>query len=275
MSVNDKMTAIAEKIRFYTETEDKLSLDEIKNSIDKVNEIGKNFGYKKGINDFANTTYVSGVGEVVAQNVHSVTHDIEISVQSDILDSVEITRKGKNLFDGSLILKASGWTFENGYYSGKATALRNFYHPNYQGNSFVSGFKPNTQYTLSFRGYNDSDGAIATLGFFFKYSDGTISGEYLETNRSEILFRLVSKAGKSIVGLYATFSATSPKIFLKDIQVEEGNAPTPYTPYSNDIYKANETGIIEGIKSISPIMYFTSNDPQSEIRVNYILESIH
>ena len=44
MSVNEKMTAIADKIRSYTQKEDKLSLDAISNGVDEVN----NTSFAKG-----------------------------------------------------------------------------------------------------------------------------------------------------------------------------------------------------------------------------------
>lgn len=60
MSVNEKMTAIADKIREFTIGENKLSLDEMPTEIDRVHQIGFENGVAKGESDGYQAGYTEG-----------------------------------------------------------------------------------------------------------------------------------------------------------------------------------------------------------------------
>lgn len=273
MSINDKMTAIAERIRNYTEKTEKLSLDKIEASIDEVYEKGKREGYYNGAFDFGNKATVTGLGLVTAENVHSIPHKIRITVSDEDLTDVTVTRMGKNLFDDDIILNADNWLCENGYYFGNAVTLRNFFHPSYSNNSLFNSFKPNTQYTFSLKAYNDIDEPVVTIGFFFRYSDGTTTVQYIRADRSEIDVSLVSKTGKDVVGLYATFGTNNCTTYLKDLQLEEGTEATEYFEYIEDTFNVNNEGKAENIISLAPIMHFAVNKETAEITVEYLKEN--
>ena len=60
MSVNEKMTAIADEIRKYTTETDRLSLDEMPRKISRVHDIGFENGVAKGESDGYQTGYTEG-----------------------------------------------------------------------------------------------------------------------------------------------------------------------------------------------------------------------
>ncbi len=273
MSVNEKMTAIAQRIRNYTGKTEKLSLDKMEASIDEVYEKGKREGYYDGAFDFGNKQTVEGAGSVTVQNVHNITHRINVTVFDEDLTDIMVTRKGKNLLDASVILKANDWEYKDGYYFGKAAALRNCFHPSYSNNSLFNEFKAGTRYTFTLKGYNATDDIASTVGFFFQYSDGTTTVQYLKSNKEVKSVTLVSKEGKDVVGLYATYSANQPIIYLTNLQIEEGNTATDYSEYFEETYNVNFNGKIEEILSVAPTMYFTANKDTAVISVEYLTEN--
>lgn len=60
MSVNEKMTAIADKIRHYTYETEKLTLDDMANKIEMVNLSGYNNGFTEGMQSGYTTGYDEG-----------------------------------------------------------------------------------------------------------------------------------------------------------------------------------------------------------------------
>lgn len=278
MSVNTEMTAIADKIRFYTEETEKLSLVGIKDSIDKVNLKGRQYGEKLGyINgglDFGNTTTVTGQGCVSAHNVHHLPHNINVSLQGDNFSDVKVIRKNKNLFNPSVLLNATGWTEKNGVYAGDAYRLRECFHPSTSGKALFTDFKKGVQYTFSFKGYINTETAVQSLGFFFRYSDGTTTVKYLITDFTESEVTLVSEKGKDVTELFATVSS-SRRVSITDLQLEEGMQKTDYIEYCEEEFLPDNNGKINNITSVSPYMNFTCSDNNMNIQVEYLQESIH
>ena len=133
---------------------------------------------------------------------------------------------GKNLFDMNWLLRADGWTENNGIYSGPAGAMHNAFGEGE--NKFPVEFEANTQYALSFNGYSD---ALVGFRFFFQYSDGTMDYYFVDKTVDD-KYTAVSAAGKTIVALKATYG-NGGNVYLHDVQVEKGNATTSFAPYSN------------------------------------------
>ncbi len=143
--------------------------------------------------------------------------------------------RSPNLFDSSQILKASGWTENNGVYSGQ---INNLYR---LGDMIISQeFKPDTQYTLSYTLANDENNIYADVNarFQFRYTDGTTSSPsnyvYTTISTDPLRWRVVARSasGKTISALYTNYNHNGI-IYLSDIQLQEGTTATPYVPYGN------------------------------------------
>jgi len=143
-------------------------------------------------------------------------------------DKLTITTAGKNLFDQSQIGEASGITQNaEGYYTG----VRSVWNI-----AFGAGFprqptfKPNTQYTISVLGYNDSSTSSTQIGF--KYTDGTASYLLINSTTPDT-FTLTTTAGKTVSFILGTFgSEGTVTFFIKDIMLVEGTSAEPYEPYN-------------------------------------------
>lgn len=265
--------AACDKLREKTETAELIKSGELPQKIDEV--------YREGqLSVFLSSEVLQGKTEgnpISITDVSPVEHDLSVKLSSDTLtdfSSVKVTACGKNLFNPSLLLETpngtkTGWEYENGYYFGQGVSLRNLYNVNgtkYE-RPLVEGFAENTQYTLSFKGYNDSDTAKATVGFLFMYDDGKSTSVYLNTDKEEKTFTVASTEGKTVVGVYATY-ANNPVAHIKDIQIEEGEVATEYGEYKSATYPANADGTVSGVKSIYPIMNISS-DAEVSISAEY------
>ena len=149
-----------------------------------------------------------------------------------------VTVCGKNLFNPSKLLAASGWTESNGIYSGNSAALNTLYNQN-NGTPIFTEFKENTQYTLTFYSRVEADTDKTGVVFSFVYSDGTTSFIYPSsvTGKNE---RLTSSIGKTIKALHASYGH-SLTVHLSNVQLEEGYDPTEYEPYKGDSIELNYT----------------------------------
>lgn len=213
-------------------------------------------------------------GEVVAANdVSAVEHDVDVHLSSDTVTDflqVNVKRYGKNIFNADALLQATGWGFDGVYYNGSPVYLRNEFNPNTSGKYLYDAFAPDTQYTLSLKGYCNSETIVDSLSFFFHYRDGTNSRVYLSTDKTEQSVVLTSEAGKSVVGLFCSVSQV-PKIYLRDIQLEVGDTATSYEPYVEPtIYTANADGTVDGVRSLSPSMTLTTDTDGVMIDCSYL-----
>lgn len=129
---------------------------------------------------------------------------------------------GKNLFDPSVLLTATGWTESNGEYSGMSEALNNM--------QFLTSILPyEGQMAISLKCKTESGRA----GYLWiKYSDDSTS--YVEFNSTSgyISKTLVTTSGKTISQIFYGKS-NNYKLYLMDIQIEYGSSVTSFAPYSN------------------------------------------
>lgn len=146
--------------------------------------------------------------------------------------------RGKNMFDSSRLLEATDWTEENGVYSGDIRFLYQKYHPSYSGGKyFLNIFKPKTVYSLSFETKNATiNGGVK---FAFNYLEEGVDVNYNPGTSAFLDFKkysLHSKSNMSINGIYISYNYRQI-VWLKNIQLEEGDTVTefePYQEYSSD-----------------------------------------
>lgn len=191
--------------------------------------------------------------------VNKGTVSYEFTPYVDVSD-VEVTACGKNMFDSSKLIKGTGWTEENGVYSGYAFPVHDKY--NHTINSpLVTGFKPDTRYVMTCKSYVEiQNGAEEQTGLVlqFKYSDGTLSSMYIK-HPVETEYKIISTPGKTVIGVFATYGS-SIITHIRDIQVEEGIDPTPYEPY---------IGSTGDITSVSPTMTVMPNKTGVILDIEY------
>ena len=134
----------------------------------------------------------------------------------------------KNLFDQSQLLQASGFSLNSdGYYTGTWGQFNLAF-----GSGFPKqpAFQPNTRYTLSLKGYTNSDTTNRVI-FDFVYTDGTRDRLSI-IGITPTVYTMVSNASKTVELISGTFgSGAENLIYLKDIQVEAGVKATAYEPY--------------------------------------------
>jgi len=142
---------------------------------------------------------------------------------------------GKNVFDSSQILNASGWTETNGVYTGYMNKLRNMEYNNGYMNACNPACKPNTIYTLSYtitNGINSVNDARPYL--YVSYTDGTYKANYnapmLPGETKHVV--LTTDAGKTLKSIRASYNH-GDIAEISNIQIEEGAVATPYVPYGN------------------------------------------
>lgn len=143
----------------------------------------------------------------------------------------KLYRTGKNLFDQSQLLQAENWTLNSdGYYTG---TRRTFHVAFINGLPILPKFKANTQYTLSFIGYTDTDSS----GAYFRivYTDDTFNFIYINntTPETKVLTSYADKTIKTIIGTYGT--DPSAITYLKNMQLEEGTSATNYESFGTTI----------------------------------------
>lgn len=185
-----------------------------------------------------------------------------------------VTRTGKNLFDSTQILQASGWTVENNVYSG----TRGAFHVAFSdGFPIVPKFKENTRYTLSLTARLDDGSSYARIGFM--YTDGTSTSVADITTTAETQYSEVSAAGKTVSGIYGTYgSGPSVTLYLTNIQLEEGTTVTPYAPYTGTTIPVSwetEAGTVYGgeLDVVSGVLtvdrgYFTDDGSANWVKNN-------
>ena len=155
----------------------------------------------------------------------------------------ETETRSPNLFDASQILGASGWTENNGVYSGQINSLYRLGNMN----ACTPGpCKSDTQYTLSFTitiDQNATPNGTVDPGFFIYYTDGTSTKTpYADRphNPGDIShIIMISEAGKTVKYIRGTYNYNA-LVHISDIQLQEGPTATPYVPYGN-IYLPSET----------------------------------
>ena len=138
------------------------------------------------------------------------------------VDDLTLRVCGKNLFDPSHLLEASGWTVSNGVYTSWSSAL----HTSFSNGYPLPPFLANTRYTISFDFDYDGDEGIA-LVVYFAYADGGQPNYITAKNSHQAL---TSSADRTLTAIGFSYG-TNRIIRLSNIQVEEANTATDYEPY--------------------------------------------
>lgn len=143
--------------------------------------------------------------------------------------ATKVTRTGKNLFDPTILLQATGWLEDDGVYYGMNSNLNSAFP-----NGFPFAFLPyEGQISVSFD-YKNSDVNYRSGYLYFYYADGTMS--YSELKSSEWThFSFTSTSGKTITNIKIGVS-NSLVIYLKNIQFEFGSTASAYEAYSGNTY---------------------------------------
>ena len=155
---------------------------------------------------------------------------------------VNVTRTGKNLFDESVMATASGWTEDNGVYTGSSDYLdRNAF-----GFFLPSLFPLSQQLTLSFDINNETNRRAGY--FYFLYSDGTTSHVECPANAAWVHKALTTTPGKEITAFY--FGKSNGTTFsLKNVQLEFGTSESLFETYQGNTRSVSwqsEAGTVYG-----------------------------
>lgn len=174
-------------------------------------------GYRTGNNsgvDLLNVNIMVNEGNTLLNYIPHQEQNYEINL-------------GKNLFDESLILNATGWTLDsNNYYTGYATDLRTYFN----NNKDIIKFEANTQYTISLNAYN---GTATSPRLRITYTDTTYS-ETSNFSSTATDISLTSTANKTIDYITMNYG-TNGTIFIKNMQIEAGTEASSYSPYFTPI----------------------------------------
>ena len=130
----------------------------------------------------------------------------------------------KNIFNQeAILLSINGATYSNGYYNyntGQAYSL-------YKDPGMPVTFKPNTQYTITIRGYIESSNQSIYVHYDGESSDtslGSVTGSTLNTH----VFR--TAANKTVTKMYFSYGSGAI-IHIAYMQVEEGSESTTFESY--------------------------------------------
>lgn len=173
----------------------------------------------------------SGSGDPSPSNVRPITGWTEANV----------TRDGFNLFDENLLLEATNWSLNDGYYTGTMNDLYNKY-----GNGIwfnTSGYTG--QFCMTFTGYM-SGGSSGR--FEFQYTDGTTSSVAFTSQDTKQTG--ISTIGKVVEKIKVNYSS-SGTVYVKDlcINISDANKNGTYEPYQGNTYNIefpSEAGTVYG-----------------------------
>lgn len=180
--------------------------------------------------------------------------------------TITVTGCGKNMFDSEIFLSVTGWTYANGLYYGLPAYLHNAFGPN-GGTPILTGFKPSTQYIVSFEGYADVTTERPVGGTFrFEYTDGSHDNISINTaTRSK--YTLISRVDKTVTALRMSYGH-NVITYLTNVQVEEGNLATSFEVYKGSTATPTTDGICT-VKSVSPTMTLFTDTPGAIVEAEY------
>ena len=138
-----------------------------------------------------------------------------------LVDASNIVVKsyGRNILKEDKVLPSVGFNKQvDGYYAGAINTAQ----------ILGSVFKPNTQYTFSWRGHVSASGVRYRIRIY--YTDGTV--DYVASNNetTDTTVYGTSAVGKT-VGAITGYYGNNGLVFIKWMQIEEGKVATDYTPY--------------------------------------------
>lgn len=211
-------------------------------------------------NTFSNALKSTIMGSaVVIKDISPIEHDLKVKLSGEIEDfsNVIITKRGKNLFDGSIDL---GLRLQNKV----VTEAK----PETYGYKIIKS-KPNTNYTVSWYGNYFADEAIIRIGTFTEYPKiGDVANQvvYKDTNLANS-FSFTTGDNDNYLFLYFIRYNKTEGI---ELQVEVGEISTEYEPYIEPKETpANADGTVEGIKSMYPSISLFSNRSDVVIECEY------
>lgn len=138
--------------------------------------------------------------------------------------------KSKNIINESELLKVNGWTENNGDFSGPINSINSF-------RIDTPYAETNTQYTLSLKAYNSSQGDTSSTGLVvgFGYTDNTETMRvYYPNSTSSFLEKIVSSDGnKTLKNIYFVKSSGTHNDtwHIKELQLEKGSTKTAFEKY--------------------------------------------
>lgn len=184
------------------------------------------------------------------------------------VSTAKLTRCGKNMFDSSKLLEATGWTETDGVYSGIPHAAYLKYNAN-DGEALLANFEPGEQYTISLECYADiTSEKTQSLIFRFVYTDGSYDSLVFDTG-TFTKKTLTSNPDKVIKGVHLSY-AHSATAYVRNIQLEKGPVATDYEPYSGveyDVYSNGQPATV--VTSTSPTMTLFTDKPGAIIDAVY------
>lgn len=170
------------------------------------------------------------------------------------LSAVKVSQYGKNLCDRTKF-KPFG--------SGTITLIDNglIYTGSYYMTLDVSFVQIGVPYRVSWK-YKTSD-SITPI-YRILYEDGSYSSTLANGNGFT-----PTKAVKSIL-IYPEMTGTIYTTTFTDIQIEIGNAPTEYEPYTAPVeYPVNSDGSVDGVRSAYPSMTMLADTAGAVVECNY------
>lgn len=132
---------------------------------------------------------------------------------------------GKNLFNYEQLKNASGWTENNGVYSGSISSMYS-----YAVNGFPSqpAWKENTRYAFKFKVVS----ATGNSRFRIMYTDDSYSDFVIESSRVGDYISNNTTDGKTVSKILFTYNSGGD-IALSELQIEEGTTYSKWEPYTN------------------------------------------
>ena len=196
---------------------------------------------------------------VVLSDVSPLEHEIGVKVN---VAGAAVQISGKNLLDFATIARNVGWSNSDGYWGGGISQIYNTYKKQ-TGNSMFNQFLPNTQYTFRCLGHSEKDTEEAGIAFLFTYLDGSADTlcKLEADNKTDQYVTITSEAGKTVSGIYVSWSGNAQYAYLKDIQLKIGAEDTIFEPFSGiETITADENGIVSGVRSHYPTTVLSAGE---------------
>ena len=218
---------------------------------------------------------------VLLTDVSPVEHTVSVRLNSDTVtdfSSKKVTVQGKNLFSGKdfIAYTNSGigsYGKENDTYLGEECFSFSQYKETEAPNFTKIKFKANTQYTFSveyaiyFLQYQSY--SVPCMRVY--YTDNTYSDlSTLVYNSKYTKLVFTTPAGKSVRDITLAKFGKGVMVYLKkNAQIEEGVVDSEFEEYIEPKeYYANQNGVVEGVRSLSPNMNLLADD-QTNLSVTY------
>ena len=189
------------------------------------------------------------------------------AVVKPISDKVDATTEGgvsKNIYPTSYLSEASGITYSNGIFSGKASA--------FSGATRLTSFEENTRYTAQITARKISGDYTTGNGLIlrFDYDDTTYMSTYVpNATTSWTKFTLTSDEGKVISDFRLSYASGGNDIWeVKEVQVEKGTTATSWvSPDAMPLTAIDKTA--RGELSLIPKLPWWSRFQNEFLRIAY------